>query len=340
MCLSTYSFSQNQHIVAVDVSYKTLDYCMESAPKVKKMSNTVSTITTWIKQLPQNSLVVFEPTGNYSDKLQRSLEAFKQPYSLVGTQQSRAFARAIGKHNKSDIEDARTLLRLGKSLNLQPSKVPSKKMLDRKQLLSSLNALQKQQQQLNNQIHALEQCLDVVPLAASALRNTLEVLEQQIKQLQTELRTYTNEEEAKVRELMMSVPGIGPKSADLLIQLTDCLKNFDTDKQLVKFVGTAPTTFQSGTSVHRPGRVSKKGNAQLRRTLYMAARSAKRHNPDCKALYTRLREKGKPHKLAMVAVINKMLRQVFTIVKTQTPFDKDYELKKQENKEKNNLSTK
>jgi len=71
----------------------------------------------------------------------------------------------------------------------------------------------------------------------------------------------------------------------------------------------------------------------------MAARSARQHNPDCKAIYNRLREKGKPHKLAMVAVINK-LRQVFTIVKTQKPFDKDYELKKQENKEKDNLLAK
>lgn len=336
MCLSTTSFTPNPHIVAVDVSYKTLDYCMASAPKVKQMANTVPKITAWIEQLPKNSLVVFEPTGTYSDKLQRILESFQMAYSLVNPLQSRAFARAIGKHNKSDVEDARTLLQLGKSLNLQANKVPSKKMLDRKQLLSSLNALQKQRQQLNNQIHALDQYLDAVPLATSALRTTLAVVEQQIEQLQTAMRTYTDEEEAKVRKLMMSVSGIGPKSADLLIQLTDCLKNFETAKQLIKFTGTAPTTYESGTSVRRAGRVSKKGNAQLRRTLYMAARSARQHNPDCKAIYNRLREKGKPHKLAMVAVINKLLRQVFTIVKTQKPFDKDYELKKQENKEKDN----
>jgi transposase len=318
--------------IGVDVSNLTLDYCLDSAPRssCQQIKNDPASIEQWVKQIPVDCRIVFEATGSYSDKLQRILERNSIDYSLVPGHQSRSFATVIGKANKTDREDAHTLMLLGKSLNLPASKVPSKKMQERKQLLSVLNALQKQSQQLSNQIHALEQHLEVVPLAAQALHSSLEIIEKQIESLEAELCTYNDEEEKRVKKLMMTVPGIGTKTSDLLIQLTDCLESFETDKQLVSFVGTAPRVHQSGSSVQQRGYISKRGNSLLRGALYMGARSARRYNPECEALYLRLREKGKPHKVAMIAVVNKMLRQVFTIVKTNTPFDKDYNQKKNE----------
>lgn len=327
MC-ATLDMPISRSVVGVDVSMKTLDYCLESG-KSSQIKNELSSIRAWIAQLPSQVLVVFEPTGTYSDKLQRLLEKNSLDYSLVTPYQSRSFAQAIGQSNKTDTQDALTLLKLGKSLALSPSKVPSKKMRERKQILSSLNALQKQEQQLNNQIHALEQHLEIVQPAMDSLDVVLQSVQQQIEVLEEQLSSYTDQREKQVKALMLSVIGIGPKSADLLCHLTDCLDNFETDKQLVKFVGTAPRVYQSGSSVQYRGRISKKGNSILRSTLYMAARSAKIHNPECNALYLRLREKGKPHKVAMIAVVNKMLRQVFAVVKSNTNFDKNY-LKKEE----------
>ena len=79
--------------------------------------------------------------------------------------------------------------------------------------------------------------------------------------------------------------------------------------------------------------MTKKGASQLRACLYNAARSAKRYNNACKAIFKRLRQKGKPYKVAMMAVIKKLLQQVFAVVKSNTKFDnelyiKNLELKK------------
>ena len=321
------TISNTRPLVGVDVSMQTLDYCMESS-KVERIDNTQLAIRTWVTQLPSDVLVVFEPTGTYSDKLQRTLEQNQLEYRLISPYQSRSFANALGKSNKTDAQDALLLWTLGKSLALPSQKIPSKKMRYRKQLLSSLNALQKQRQQLTNQLHALEQYLEPVDLAKTSLETTLQTVEQQMELLEAKLNSYTDQREQRVRTLMLSVPGIGPKSADLLIQLTDCLDNFQTDKQLIKFIGTAPTVYQSGTSVQFRGRINKKGNTLLRNTLYMAAISARQYNPECKELYLRLKSKGKPHKVAMIAVINKMLRQVFAVVKSGIAFDPEYNQKK------------
>jgi hypothetical protein len=79
----------------------------------------------------------------------------------------------------------------------------------------------------------------------------------------------------------------------------------------------------SGTSVRKKGKISKNGPSRLRACLYNAAKSAKRYNHACKALYERLRINGKPHKVAMIAIIRKLLRQVFAVVKNETPFDNE-----------------
>ena len=319
--------------IGVDVSKDTLDLSFQQSGQWKKQQipNSKSGILQWLDQWKNQSVqVLFEPTGSYSNKLQELLECQQIAYTLVNPRQSRSFAAAIGQINKNDQIDARILAQMGQQLNLRSSKVQSKSMKDRKQLRLSLNALTKQRQQLRNQLHALEQHLEVLPIARQSLEQTLQVVEQQIEQLNQALDQCSDEEELQIKKLMTSVVGIGDKTANLLISLTNGLKDFDDAKKLVKFVGVAPTQFQSGTSIKYKGRISKTGPAQLRATLYMAARSAKKHNPQCKELFERLRANGKPYKVAMVAVMNKLLRQIFAVVKTQTPFDKNYNASKKE----------
>lgn len=81
---------------------------------------------------------------------------------------------------------------------------------------------------------------------------------------------------------------------------------------------------QSGTSVHKTAHICRMGSAPLRKALYVAAWSAKRYNPPCKELYERLVARGKAHRQALVAVINKLLKQAFAVAKSGVPFDKNY----------------
>jgi len=127
------------------------------------------------------------------------------------------------------------------------------------------------------------------------------------------------------------VTGIGIKNANLLLIYTNGLKLFDISGALLNFVGIVPSSHRSGSSVFKRKGMTKKGASQLRACLYNAAKSAKRFNNACKALYERLRKKGKPHKVAMVAVIKKLLQQVFAVVKSNTQFDNELYLNQLKN---------
>ncbi len=118
----------------------------------------------------------------------------------------------------------------------------------------------------------------------------------------------------------VSVKGIGKKTAACLLLFTDSLRDFPTAKQLAKFIGIAPCVNESGGWKGRSS-ISKRGNSLLRSLLYNCAKSAKRFNSDCKELYNRLREKGKPHKIAMIAVAHRLVRQVFATVKNKTMYE-------------------
>jgi len=128
---------------------------------------------------------------------------------------------------------------------------------------------------------------------------------------------------------MQRVKGIGPASVQALCTATNGLVGFESVKAVAKFVGIAPTQVQSGSSVHRRGRMARTGLGYVRSLLYMAARSARKYNLSCKALYDRLRAKGKCHPAAMVAVLNKLVHQIFAVVKQDVEFINSFGLPKQ-----------
>jgi len=180
---------------------------------------------------------------------------------------------------------------------------------------------------LKNQIHAMEQRCFISDLALQALQTALATVEAQKKMLEKQLNQLTDDQIKEFNKYASSVVGIGPKTCNLLMIYTNGLIYFDNKNQLPKFVGTVPYSHQSGTSVNKKGSITKAGPGTLRACLYSAAKSAKRFNHACKAIYERLRSKGKSHKVAMIAVINKLLHQVFAVVKTQTLFDNELYLK-------------
>ena len=227
--------------------------------------------------------------------------------------------------HKTDENAAMALYLMGKSQEVHlPRFIPqSEVMKQRRQIQMTVNALSKQSRMLKNQIHAMEQRLIVNELAMNALKSTLKTLEEQLSLLEAELQQLTDEEIEEFNHYAQSVKGIGPKSAASLMLYTNGLRYFERKSQLSKFVGVVCSSHKSGKSVNKKGGITKNGPSLLRACLYNAAKSAKQHNHACRILYERLRSKGKSHKVAMVAVINKLLHQVFAVVKSKTLFDND-----------------
>ena len=322
-----FTMKKFNRIFGIDVSKDTLDIFESSKDHFCQIPNTEKSILKWIKKIDLlTDLVVFEPTGSYSHRLLHLLSDREISIVLVNPVQSNAFTKAQGIISKNDKQAAKTLALMGQSLDLPLFKKSNNTMYERKQLLMGLNALKKQRQMLKNQLHALSHQILFAPKVQTALEQTLQTIELNIQQLEEELNDLSDEEHQQQLELITSVVGIGKKTANLLLTATGGLQNFQQARQLSKFIGLVPYSHDSGTSIKIKGSITKKGNSVLRASLYMAARSAKRFNFACKQLYERLRAKGKPHKIAMVAVMNKLIKQVFGVVYSKKEFDNQHYL--------------
>ncbi len=110
----------------------------------------------------------------------------------------------------------------------------------------------------------------------------------------------------------------------MLIVFTQGFKHTQNHRQLISFAGLAPTQYSSGTSIQGKPRIYKRGGKNLRDVLYMCSMNAMKTNTACKALYERLRAKGKTGKQALIAVCNKLLKQVFAVVKNNRLYQPNY----------------
>ncbi len=149
------------------------------------------------------------------------------------------------------------------------------------------------------------------------LRKKVKELEREVKKI---IASYCPQEFL----LLKSISGIGDRVAAALLAMLNGFEYFDNAKEVYSFCGLSPSPYQSGETVQKEKGIMKKGNRYLRKMLYLAALSASRYNPDCKRLYQRLLSKGKPKKVALVAVANKLLRQAFAVVKSGMPYDPNY----------------
>lgn len=99
---------------------------------------------------------------------------------------------------------------------------------------------------------------------------------------------------------------------------------FNSAKKFAKYIGVCPSYQQSGTSIKTKGIITRHGDPELRSLLYVASWSAIRYNTPCRELYERLKIKGKPSKAALMAVINKLLRQAFAVIISNTDYIDNY----------------
>ena len=323
--------------IGIDISSNTLDHYFSSHQgKVDQgvIQNQEFSILEFLGlHDPKKVFLVVEPTGTYGDKLVELAHRQGFEVRLANPKKSSYFMKVLDLLHKTDENAAMALHLMGKSPEVQlPRFVPqSEVMKQRRQIQMAVNALSKQSQMLKNQIHALEQRLAPNELTMNAFKSTLQTVEEQLEVLKGELQQLTDEEIEEFNLYAQSVKGIGPKSAALLMLYTNGLKYFERKSQLSKFVGVVCSSHKSGKSVNKKGGITKSGPSLLRACLYNAAKSARIHNHACRILYERLRSRGKSHKVAMIAVINKLLHQVFAVVTSKTLFDNDLYLNLQYN---------
>lgn len=315
---------------SLHISYQTgVDQKGQPQWAYQKIANELADVQAWVTELLPNSQIIFEHTGTYSARLGWVLSLLDKPFTIITPAQSKGFSASLKSISKTDRSDALMLARYGQVFQPAVSVLADESLHQLRQQHKHLNDLKISQQAVSNQLHALA----YDPRANTKVKQSLLVLQQsyltQIALFEDELDQLSQAELQAIAKRMQQVKGIGPGSSQALCAATNGLSGFESAKAVAKFVGIAPTQTQSGSSVHRRGRMARTGLGYVRGILYMAARSARKYNLSCKALYDRLRAKGKCHKVAMVAVINKLLHQIFVVVKKKVDFVNGFGLPKE-----------
>jgi transposase len=139
----------------------------------------------------------------------------------------------------------------------------------------------------------------------------------EIKRIEKEMATFAPE----TQKLLQTIPGVGKVSSMLLVAHIGDITRFDTPEKLVAYIGLDPRVHQSGTSVHGKGYISKRGNNQLRTTLFQAAFMARQKNPQFKKYFDKKIGEGKHYTSALVAIERKLVHLIFAVWTRGTPYE-------------------
>ena len=314
----------------IDISKATLDvafYQAEDRLTHRVFANDAGGFEELLTYLKAGDQVVMEASGTYYLRLACFLHEHDVRVSVVNPLVIRRFSQMQLMRAKTDRKDAAVIAAYG-VLHNPPLWQPEAHAITRmKQINTALELMNRQITAITNQLEALMQCVVIDPHTSGSLEKCLAFLEAESQQLEQQLQALVQEHYADTYQALTTIPGIGPKTAILLIAITGNFTRFDHYKQLLSYVGLSPRIFQSGTSVRGRTRICKMGMGNIRKLLYMCSWSAKRSNVFCSEMYHRLKAQGKPERLIKVAIANKLLRQAFAVGKTLQPFDENYRVK-------------
>ena len=314
-------------VVGIDISKNYFDALINN--KVERFQNNKEGIIKFVKLLPNGSHCVMESTSTYCYSLAKEILKSGNFAYVVNPLKISYFIKMGLSKTKTDRRDAVMITKFGEMNldELSPYHFASEGLESAKVIQTALEQLKKQRTALLNQLEAMEHYPFQSKEAIKALKKVIRVLEQQIKELEAEAKKLVKTEHKDMVANISSIKGIGEDTAVFLISITKGFFSFENARQLSSFFGCSPRIVESGSSVRGRGAISKLGHANVRARLYMCAMTAIRYNTACKELFIRLVQKGKPKKVALLAVVNKMIHQVFAVMSKNEPYVDGYHLK-------------
>lgn len=266
--------------------------------------------------------VCLEATGRYGHGLACFLHQRGHRVSLVNPARIKAFGETLLQRTKTDATDARLIAhfcQLHRPAAWTPLE-PDKHRLQ--QLTRRRGALLKMRQQERNRLQSGVSD----EFVRQSLRDHIAFLTQQIETVETQTQHLIahNPSLKQADQLLRTIPGIGAKSAPIILAEIPEIGAFDHAGQLVAYAGVNPQQHRSGTSVRKQTRISKRGNTRLRAALYFPAITAKNRYETFQAFTQRLEAKGHCKMSIVCAIMRKLLHLVFGILKSGQPFDPHY----------------
>jgi transposase len=312
-------------VLGIDVSKHKLDVALlmndrYSYATFDNLRTGFRKLTQWLKGQQSGQVhACLEATGMYGEAVAEFLYAAGHTVSVVNPARIKAFAESQMVRNKTDRSDARVIADFCLAQRPAQWSPPDPAMRDLRTLVRQLDDLMTMRQQERNRLASGVS----LPDALRTLRRHIDFLAREIKATQARIKAHVSFHPRlkHLAALLMTIPGVGFKTACKLMAEIQDMDTFDSPRQLAAYAGVSPRIFVSGSSVHRKSRMSKKGNSLLRSALFFPAIVAKRHNPILQPFADRLAQAGKPPMAVTGAVMRKLLHIVFGVWKSGLPFD-------------------
>ena len=311
----------------VDVSHTKLDVCYQNNLGDLfhlQVGNNIEGFKKILEHAGTDYHFVMEATGVYYIRLAFWLHEQGCKLSVVNALSIKRYIQMHLERNKSDKKDAGWICRYAIEQVPVYWEMPDSAYFEGKQLYNTIREYAEQIKRFNNQLHSLR----LLPVPSKDTIKSLEKmkqhLEKEMKSLEVKLQALLQQWQPAQFKSVSSIKGIGKRATSMLIVFTQGFKYTKNHRQLISFAGLSPTEYSSGSSIHGKARIYKRGGKNLRDVLYMCAMNAIKTNAACKTLYERLRANGKTGKQGLIAVCNKLLKQVFAVVKNNSLYQPNY----------------
>jgi transposase len=309
--------TKNKNYIGIDISKLSFDVAIKKGNEKYshfKFSNDSEGFAKFRDLLKQDCVIcVMEASGPYYLKLATFLFSKKISVCVINPLVIKRFSQMRMSRTKTDKKDAVIIAEYGNSQTPNLWQPEADYVLEIKQMQAYVEQMNKSRTGFIRQREAFKQN----PVESLVLKESLEKmilsLEIEIALLENKMIAIIKDHHNELFQQLKSIPGIGRKTAMLLIVISGGFTKFDNARQLSSYVGISPRIFESGTSVKGKSKICKMGMSRIRAMLYVCSWSAKKCNNACKELYDRLVEKGKAKKIALIAVANKLLKQAFAL---------------------------
>lgn len=306
--------------------------------KPRKFNNTqkgFKSLVTWIekhRKVKQAKLgIVMEATGVYHERIAHFLYEKDYEIYVVLPNKAKRYLQSIGSRSKNDPIDSRGLTQMGiDQQHLERWHPPSPIMIRLRGLTRLRQQIQQQITAVNNRLHAVESGFFDAKSVKKQHKATIRFHKKQVKQLEFDIELALKEHPLlaeKIERIVQSIKGIGPLTLITLIAETNGFKYFHSIQQITKYAGYDVIENQSGKSKGKE-RISKKGNARIRRILHMPALNMVTFDTGSfPSLYERIYRTSGIKMKAYVAIQRKLLCLLFTLWKKDEIFDPNFKSK-------------
>ena len=312
----------------IDVSARSLSVALidpDHAVCQREFANSASghkALLVWLGKSNALVRVSLEATGIYSLDLTLALDAAASiEVAVLNPKLVNRFAQTL-RRSKTDAADALVLAEYSQRMPFTAWQRPGIQELRLRTIGRYIESLVVDLAEVKNRLHTAASTSTMPRAVLVDLKQAQTALERRLAKMRREAMKLVQAEEAQRERfaLLVSIPGIAQISALQILSELVLLPPGMTVRQWVAYSGLDPVHQVSGSSVHKPTRISRAGNRHLRRALYMPTLSAVRNDPHLRAFYQALRSRHKTGLQALMAVARKLLHAIYGIFKRGTPY--------------------